>query len=51
MKVKHWCGCITDTKKGIVFFVYMCDLHRLNNSFTWIANQHYEELDKLTGAR
>lgn len=40
---EHWCGCITFKKKGVVYFKKMCDRHKKNNKYVWVANNHKDE--------
>ena len=40
MKHKHKCGCVTEDYKDGVRFIKMCEKHRENKSFSWVAMQH-----------
>ena len=37
---KHKCGCITEDYKDGIKFVEMCEKHKTNKKFIWIALQH-----------
>lgn len=37
---KHWCGCITEKIKGVIKFNKMCERHKKNKKYPWIALQH-----------
>ena len=37
--MKHWCGCITEKKHGIIY-ITACKEHLDNNKYGWIAIQH-----------
>ena len=40
MKFKHWCGCITKKNEDKIEFVEMCQRHKENQKYIWIALQH-----------
>jgi len=43
MKFEHKCGCITEDYKRGVLFKKMCQRHKENRKFIWIALQHPKE--------
>lgn len=44
MEFKHWCGCITQNYEDGIEFTKMCEQHRINKKYIWIALQHPKEI-------